>query len=49
MSIKVEELITHFIAELNGKASVTAAKYVTYREGLSSAVTFLLRLEGVTS
>ena len=48
-SIEVEELITHFIVTCYDKAVVTADKYVRYREGLSSAVTFLLRLEGVTS
>ena len=39
-SSKVEELVTHFIVMCDDEASVAAAKSVTYREGLSAAVTF---------
>ena len=39
LSSEAEELVTHFLVTCNDKASVVAAKYLTYREVPIAAVT----------
>ena len=41
---EVQEFITHLVVTSNGKASIAAAKFVAYREGLIATIAFILEL-----
>ena len=43
---KVEEIVVIFVVLCDDKASVAAAKYVTYGEGCSISVTHFLKFRG---
>ena len=45
-SSEVEEIIMHFIVTSDDEASVAVDMFVAYREGLSTAVNFLLKVRG---
>ena len=43
-SIKLQELVAHFVVMYEDKASVAASKYVTYGVGRRAAILFVLEV-----
>ena len=44
--LDVEELVTHFVVTCNDEASISAAKSMTFEEGLSTDINFFKWFEG---